>query len=280
MASKRMDLNRSTFLVLSGCSNPLGQSLATQLCNRLGQGSVALILDENHQELQKLEKELKAQLDTHSEIHLELGQLNVDHSNGVQLMESVLKKFQNMQFQRSIIVHNEGEASTHCLLEPQMPKDWTNYVQQQLYAPVALNQRWLNSNHLQSVEKLAINVTSSLQVRPMVYNGLLCSCKRARDMYFRAMASEEEAAISNTAGALHVLNYGPGLLTTHQTQCDLNGNVIEPEELLADSLSTISYPELPRRVQPLQSTLKLINILEEISFVSGHDVDYYDTFVL
>ncbi|EDW27496.1 GL20245 [Drosophila persimilis] len=269
MAAKRMDLNKRTFLVLSGSSNPLGQTLALQLCSRLAPGSVALILDDDQEKLASLEQLLRELLKPDI-VQLRTGKLDEHHSNGVELMEQALKQAEpSTVFERSIIVHNEGVAATEVLMEPQLSQDWAAYVQQQLYAPVALNQRWLHCKQLTDVEKLAINVTSSLLVRPLIHSGLLCSCKRARDMYFRAMASEE--ARHN----VHVLSYAPGLLDSHQTQYDVNGNMINPESLVTSS----QMLQMPR-AQPLQATLKLINILEKISFVSGHDVDYYDTFVL
>ncbi|KAH8368404.1 hypothetical protein KR084_011072 [Drosophila pseudotakahashii] len=273
MAAKRMDLNRRTFLVLSGSSNPLGQSLALEFCRRLATGSVALILDEDQEQLRKLENQLQSELKTEN-VKVTTGQLDKSQSNGVQLMEQALKDHfggqqADQRFERSIILHNEGQAATHVLLEPQSTEDWKAYVQQQLYAPVALNQMWLQSKYLEKVEKLAVNVTSSLMVRPFVHAGLLCSCKRARDMYFRAMAAEEYRF------GVHVLSFSPGLMASHESQCDVNGNRINPGELVASK----QLLQLPR-IQPRQATLKLINILEEISFVSGHDVDYYDTFVL
>ncbi|EDV99755.1 sepiapterin reductase-like [Drosophila grimshawi] len=268
MAAKKVNLNARTFLVLSGSSNPLGQMLAQEMCGRLATGSMALILDENRAQLELLEKLLKQQLKPNS-VQIFTGLLNADHSNGAHLLEQSLQGRHRNDFERAIIVHNEGDAATHILMEPQTELAWTDYVQRHLYAPVALNQHFLNSEALTGIEKLVVNVTSSLQVRPLVYNTLLCSCKRARDMYFRSMASEEALA------DVHVLSYGPGLFDTHQTQCGINGNYLIPEELLM-----VSQDQIMLRVQPLQSTLKLINILEKIAFVSGHDVDYYDTFNL
>ncbi|XP_043658656.1 sepiapterin reductase [Drosophila teissieri] len=273
MAAKRMDLNRRTFLVLSGSSNPLGQSLAVEFCRRLATGSLALILDEDQEQLRELENHLHSELKTQN-VCVKTGKLDASHANGVQLMEQTLKEHfmagkDTQRFERSIILHNEGKAATHVLLEPQSDDEWQAYVQRQLYAPVALNQTWLQSKHLEQVEKLAVNVTSTLMVRPLVHAGLLCSCKRARDMYFRAMAAEESRF------GVHVLSFSPGVMATHVDQCDVNGNRITPAELVASK----QLLQLPR-IQPHQATLKLINILEEISFVSGHDVDYYDTFVL
>ncbi|KAH8416507.1 hypothetical protein KR222_006472 [Zaprionus bogoriensis] len=269
MAAKRMDLNVRTFLVISGSSNPLGRTLAQELCGRLAAGSVALILDESRENLMSLEQQLRQQLLPNT-VQINTGLLG-DQLSELEQLDQILRKNSNAAFQRAIIVHNEGDAATHALLEPQTAEAWTAYVQRQLNAPVALNQRWLHSPALAGVEKLVINVTSSLQVRPLVYNTLLCSCKRARDMYFRAMASEEGRA------NVHVLSYAPGILKTHETQHDLNGNTVDPEKLL---LATAPQGQKVPRVQPLQATLKLINILEETAFVSGHDVDYYDTFVL
>ncbi|KAH8275104.1 hypothetical protein KR018_012289 [Drosophila ironensis] len=267
MAAKRMDLRKRTFLVLSGSSNPLGKSLAVKFCQRLAPGSLALILDENEQDLLKLKQLLLQELKAET-VQVKTGQLNGDHSNGLLLLEQALKESQHMEFERSIVMHNEGDMATQQLLEPQTPTEWQAYVQKQLYAPVALSQRWLQATSLEGVEKLAVNMTSTLMVRPLIHCGLLCSCKRARDMYFRSMAAEESRRVS-------VLSYGPGLMTSHQRQIDINGNELCPEELVSGK----QVLQLPR-VQPMQATLKLINILEEISFVSGHDVDYYDTFVL
>ncbi|KAH8387399.1 hypothetical protein KR093_006894 [Drosophila rubida] len=269
MAAKRMDLNVPTFLVVSGSSNPLGQTLAQELCSRLATGSVALLLDENTEQLQALTQLLNEQLQP-GVVQIITGQLD---GKAEQLMEQILQKSCSAHFERSIIVHNEGDAATHVLIEPQTPKEWSTYVERQLMAPVALNQRWLRAKQLAGVEKLVINVTSSLQVRPLIYNTLLCSCKRARDMYFRAMAAEEQR--SN----VHVLSYAAGLFKTHDVQYDINGNIVDPEELIGMVQKRHEKQSLPR-AQPLQSTLKLINILEETAFVSGHDVDYYDTFVL
>ncbi|XP_060664557.1 sepiapterin reductase [Drosophila nasuta] len=271
MAAKRMDLNVPTFLVLSGCSNPLGQTLAQELCGRLAAGSVALLLDESPEQLQTLAQLLSEQQVQPDAVQIFTGQRLMDAE---QLMEQILQKNDSKGcFQRSIIVHNEGDAATHVLIEPQSPKEWNAYVERQLMAPVALNQRWLRAKQLAGIEKLVINVTSSLQVRPLIFNTLLCSCKRARDMYFRAMAAEEQR--SN----VHVLSYAAGLFKTHDTQLDINGNIVDPEQLLGGMDHQKEQKALPR-VQPLQSTLKLINILEQKAFVSGHDVDYYDTFVL
>lgn len=268
MAAKRMDLNVRTFLVLSGSSNPLGQSLAQELCARLAAGSVALLLDENREKLHELERQLSSQ----QTVQIITGQLE-EQLPGEQ-MEQILQNYSGT-FERTIIVHNEGDAATHVLLEPQTPQAWATYVQRQLNVPVALNQRWLNSTKLADVEKVVINVTSSLQIRPLVYSTLLCSCKKARDMYFRAMAAEEGRA------NVHVLSYAPGILKTHEIQYDLNDNIVDPDELYTytTTYGSLLAEKLPR-VLPLQATLKLINILEDTAFVSGHDVDYYDTFVL
>ena len=83
------------------------------------------------------------------------------------------------------------------------------------------------------------------------------------------MASEE------TRNATWVLTYSPGIMESHQPEHDVNNNLIDLLALNVDK-SLLSLP----RVQPRQSTLKLINILEEMSFISGHDVDFYDTYFL
>lgn len=82
-------------------------------------------------------------------------------------------------------------------------------------------------------------------------------------MYFRVLALEEDDLI--------VLNYSPGPVDTEMT-VDIQANSADSEvrsmfKGLRDS-NTI--------LQPIQTTLKFIEVIESGAFKSGDHIDYYD----
>uniref|UniRef100_A0A1I8PLS1 Sepiapterin reductase n=1 Tax=Stomoxys calcitrans TaxID=35570 RepID=A0A1I8PLS1_STOCA len=279
MATKRMDLNKKCFFVLSGVSNPLGKHLAMEMCSRFQPESQVLLIDTMEEDLQEIRKEIEA-LD--KKIHVvccNLMEWQNAHSTLFHNLLATVLGLHNIeqggakQFELALIVHNEGTAATHMLMEPQDLEKWQDFVTQTLNAPVALNQEFIHCKALKGIEKLVVNINSNLLVLPLVYNSLSCSCKKGRNMYFRSLAAEE------SLNDVTVMSYAPGILKTHEPQYDANNNVIDVADVVADDEDADKLLKLPR-VGPKQATLKLINILEEISFISGHDVDYYDTYVL
>lgn len=269
MSSKRMELNKMCFFVLSGVSNPLGKELAVEMCRRFKAGSIAMIIDTDEEILQEIRKEIDAlenniQVICYNINNWQHADYNLFHNTLSTVLSHEVK-----QFELAFIIHNEGLGATHMLMEPHNTDMWKSYIQQNFYTPIALNQQFIKCPELHGLQKLMININSSLWVKPLVFSSLLCSSKKARDMYFRSIAAEE------TDNGVIVMNYGPGIFDTHKPTYDFNRNIIDIDELVGES-KILNLP----RVKPLQSTLKLINILEEISFISGHDVDYYDTYVL
>lgn len=277
MSTKRMDLNKKCFFILSGLSNPLGKDMALEMCSRFQQDSLVLLIDASEEQLQEVRKEIEFLEKGLQVICCNLMDWqNADRTLFHNLLATVLSHQKdggvNGHFELALIAHNEGTAATHMLMEPEDADSWKAFVHQQLYAAVALNQEFVECKLLKATQKLAININSRLMVQPMIFSTLNCSCLKARDMYFRSLAAEE---------ALHgvsVITYAPGILQTHQPAYDANNNVINVSDVLGgdDDDKLLKLP----RVEPLQATLKLINILEETSFISGHEVDYYDTYVL
>ncbi|XP_053947602.1 sepiapterin reductase [Anastrepha ludens] len=272
MCSKTQDLSKRTFFILSGVSNTLGKSFAIEMCRHYSVGSVAILIDTSENSLQEVKKEID---------FLERGINTIcwpikswQETNGIyfgQLLATILQKYTaiNYDFELAFILHNEGKMATDKLMEPQLAEDWLPFVHEHLYAPVALNQAFLTAPPLAKTAKLVVNITSSLMIRPFVYNSLMCSCMKSRDMYFRSMANEE------SRNGVNVISYSPGILETHKPQLDSNNNVVDLLDLNEDK----ELLKLPR-VSAKESSLKLINILQKMSFISGHDVDYYDTFNL
>ncbi|XP_073833883.1 sepiapterin reductase [Musca autumnalis] len=289
MSAKRMDLKKKSLFILSGVTNPLGKHLAIEMCNRFQTGSLVMLIDVDDECLQEVRKEIESLTKGLQVICCNLMDWqNADSKLFHNLLATVLSLPQQdgekqeeiekqgggfKQFEFALMIHNEGTFATHMLMEPQNAESWMAFATQHLYAPVALNQEFIKCAALKDTPKLLININSQFMLQPMFYSSLKCSCKKARDMYFRSIASDE--SLTNVT----VMSYAPGILKTHQPQYDDNNNVINVSDVINGDEDGEKLLKLPR-VEPKQATLKLINILEEISFISGHDVDYYDTYVL
>lgn len=264
----KIDLNKRCFFILSGVRNILGKTLAVEMCRRFKPGSVAMLIEDCEETLQAIKKDIRA-------LKNGIDVITYDTSRLESVKSTVFRKFLwstldgfDVNFDLAFILHNESTAATNILMEPQDVIGWKLHLEEYLYNPVALNQAFVSYPNWKSESiKLAINITSSIDVKPFMINNLSSSCKKAREMYFRAMANEERDLL--------ILNFSPGILETHGAQFDINNNKVTLNDMnIADAI--LNLPP----VKPLQSTLKLINILEEMSFISGHDVDYYDTYVL
>ncbi|XP_067635301.1 sepiapterin reductase-like [Eurosta solidaginis] len=272
MSSKRADLSKRTFFILSGVSNGLAKSMATEMCQNFSEGSVVLLMDRSEESLQEVKKEIEyLERDINIICWLVNSWQEASHDYFRCGLAYILHKYATTkyEFELAFILHNEGNISTHTLVEPQSAADWLSFVQEHLNVPVALNQAFLTAPQFSKTAKLVVNITSTLMIRPFIYGSLLCSCMKSRDMYFRSMANEKNG------NNVNVISYSPGILDSHKPQTDLNYNTVD----LLDLKLSEKMLKLPR-VDVQQSSLKLLNILEEMSFISGHEVDYYDTFNL
>uniref|UniRef100_W8BHX0 Sepiapterin reductase n=1 Tax=Ceratitis capitata TaxID=7213 RepID=W8BHX0_CERCA len=272
MSSMRQDLAKRTFFVLSGVTNVLGKTLAIEMCRVYSAGSVVLLIDVSEENMQEVKKEIEF---LERDINVICWPVKAwQETYGVhfrQLLAAIFEKYSAVKcdFELAFILHNEGNLATDKLMEPETADDWLAFVDEHLNAPVALNQAFLKAPQLSKTTKLVINITSSLMIRPFVYDSMMCSCLSARDMYFRAMANKEHGS------GVNVLSYSPGILKTHKPQRDSNQNVIDLLHLDVER-RLLGLP----RVGLKETSLTLINLLQETSFISGQDVDYYDTFFI
>ncbi|XP_004527477.1 sepiapterin reductase [Ceratitis capitata] len=272
MTSLRQDLSKRTFFVLSGVTNVLSKPLAIEICRNLSSGSVVVLIDLHEESMQEIKKEIEL-LERDVKVFCTPIQTwkDTNRTRFQQILNAILNKYNSSgcNFELAFILHNEGTMATDDLMEPSATDEWLSYVEQHLHAPVALNRAFLHAPQFSKITKLVVNITSSLMIRPSVYNTMMCSCLSARDMYFRAMANKEHGS------GVNVLSYSPGILKTHKPQRDSNQNVIDLLHLDVER-RLLGLP----RVGLKETSLKLINILRETSFISGQDVDYYDTFFI
>lgn len=91
--------------------------------------------------------------------------------------------------------------------------------------------------------------------------------KAAREMYFRTLALEE----AECDPALTVLNYAPGPVQTEMTQ------EIENNAVASDVRNTFrGLREEKTMLQPIDTTIRFLKVIETGDYETGAHVDYYD----
>lgn len=86
-------------------------------------------------------------------------------------------------------------------------------------------------------------------------------------MYFRALALEEK----DTDPALTVLNYAPGPVQTEMT------DTIENDSVVSDIRTIFKDLRVDKTIlQPIDTTMKFLKIIETGAYETGAHVDYYD----
>lgn len=87
-------------------------------------------------------------------------------------------------------------------------------------------------------------------------------------MYFRVLALEE----AETDPKLIVLNYSPGPVQTEMTA------EVEASSVSDSTRSVfIGLRNQNTYLQPIETTLKFVNVIETGSYESGAHIDYYDS---
>lgn len=257
-----MDFNKRTFFVVSGLANELGKIVAIEFCKKFRPGSVVVLFEDSQPDLARTKAAIYSLQNQITVIccNIDWTQGRVDFFQNQ--FDSILKDLKQNDFEMAFIVHNEGAIATDVVSEPKNSDLWLQYVQITLNATVGLNQAFLNT--FKDTEKLVVNLTPSTMIIPFQFEKLKCSAKKARDMYFRAMAAAEDKVI--------VLNYRPGVLESYENNVLFdtnNNNISEVSPIKLTLKSKKPY------VKPLETVNKLIDTLEGQRFTSGHDVDYY-----
>ncbi|XP_055914613.1 sepiapterin reductase-like [Eupeodes corollae] len=256
-----INLNKRCFFVMSGITNELGKITAIEFSKKFMPGSVVVLFEDSQPDLARTKAAI-CSLQNQLNVVCCKVDWNLSSAEFFQnQFDDILKDLNRDDFELAFIIHNEGAISTDVISEPNDSESWLNHVQISLNATVGINQAFLNT--FKDTDKLVVNLTPSAPIVPFVYEKLKCSAKKARDMYFRAMAAAEEKVT--------VLNYRPGFLESFEanSQIDPNNNINEVNSIKLTMKAKRPY------VKPLETVHKLIDTLESSKFSSGHDIDFY-----
>lgn len=258
-----MDLHKITYLLVTGASKGIGKCMAIEICKKIKSGSVAVLIARSEQGLLETQNDILSQ---NNEISVKTFSADC-HSATSETYENIIKKSllnRNINdFETAFIVHNVGSIGdvTKKAKETDDIAVWTEYYNLNVFSVASLNSQFINI--FKSIKKLIVNITSKCGIVPYKSMTFYCSGKAAREMYFRVLAEEEEDII--------VLNYSPGPVDT-----DMN---LEIQNNSGDNDIKSFFKNLRDKkeiLSPIQTTTKMLNILEAFTFKSGDHLDYFD----
>lgn len=263
-ADSKIDLNRLTFLVISGASRGIGQRMAIETSRKLKPGSTVLLLARSALGLEETKSGI---LDVNPRITVVTSSVDLTNASK-ELLDDIIDKslFKTpiSSFELAVIIHNVGTVGNvdRKAIDMSNRQEWDDYFATNVFTVAILNSCFLKKVR-ECGKKLVVNVTSKACQVPFKSMAFYCSGKAAREMYFKVLADEEADLV--------VLNYSPGPVDTDMT-VDIQGrsnaeDVRNYFKELRDS-STILTTQ--------QTTEKFLSILEAGLFKSGDHIDYYD----
>lgn len=252
-----------SFLIVTGASRGLGQTIAIEFCKKLCEGSSVLLVARDKAKLiitQDAIKECSAVKSHIIAIDLALP----DTPSYEHILTKCIQQ-NGLTYRQVILIHNAGTLGdiSKTIATSTLPSsEIKDYFNLNLYSVMFLTSAFLKVFDTAD-RKLIINISSLAAVSPFKGFNLYCTGKAARDMYFRVLAIEEN-------GSVVVLNYAPGPLLT-----DMLPQILEQ-----------ALPEIKQEFQEAQSqnrlltcdytVQRLIGVLERSRFKSGDHVDVFD----
>ncbi|KAM6345511.1 sepiapterin reductase [Podargus strigoides] len=254
----------ATACVLTGASRGFGRSLARLLAPRLGEGSVLLLLARSAAALAELAAELRG---GGTGLRVECVAADLGCQEGLRRATAALREvLPAAPPGRLLLINNAGSLGdiSKSFLDLTDPDEINSYFTFNVTSALCLTSTALQAfGPRPGSSRTVVNISSLCAVKPFKSWALYCSGKACRDMMFRVLALEEPG--------VRVLNYAPGPLDTDM-------------QLLARTKT--GDPEMRQFFQSLQeekqlidctvSAQKLVNLLEEDTFVSGAHVDFYN----
>lgn len=257
-----IDLNKRCFCVVTGASRGIGRCFAVELAKKFSSGHMVL-LARNGRDLE----EVKETINVETKGRVSVTELAMDL---MKIDENQLKAALNLvtsnekPFELALCVHNVGTigAIDRWAATESDPEKWSSYFQVNLFQVILLNNLFLSATN-QVAQRLVINVTSLCAIEAMKSCAYYCTGKAAREMFFKVLALENPQVT--------VLNYSPGMVDTDMA-ADLR-NKSADEDLKKYAQETHEKRAL---LTPLQTTQRMLKVVEEGKFKSGDHVDYHD----
>ncbi|XP_059616058.1 sepiapterin reductase-like [Phlebotomus argentipes] len=263
MSSLAVNLNRVGFLLVTGASRGIGQTMAIECAKEMKPGSLVLLLARSAAGLEDTRRQILAQND-----RLTIVTVSVDltEPSREELETVVAKSLANSakeSFEFALVIHNVGTLGdvTKWSVDHNSQATWREHFAMNVFSVAILNAVFMAS--FPETQKIVVNVTSLAALEPFASMSLYCSSRAAREMYFRCLAAENPG--------LTVLNYSPGPVDTDmQTEIRTKST----DEQVKSTMANLHVEN--KLVTREQTTRKFLQVLREGKFTSGAHVDYFD----
>ncbi|XP_015914185.1 sepiapterin reductase [Parasteatoda tepidariorum] len=248
-----------TFLIVTGASRGLGQTLAIEFCKKLCDGSDAFLLARDKSKLTLTQDAISSTTSVKPQI-VAIDLALPDSPS----YEHLLTKYAQKSYSQVILIHNAGtlgdvsKTAANCTSSSEI----RDYFDLNVHSAMFLTSAFLKVFE-KSERKLIINISSLAAIQPFQGWNLYCTGKAAREMYFRVLAEENKNSVV-------VLNYAPGPLVTDMLPQILHQALPEIRQQFESAQNQNQLLTCDYTVQ------RLLGILERSRFKSGDHVDVFD----
>ncbi|GIX80791.1 sepiapterin reductase [Caerostris darwini] len=248
-----------TFLVVTGASRGLGETIAKEFSKKLCEGSCVVLLARNKTKLEAV----KADIKKISPVFVENEAMDLNLLDAPSY-EHFFSKYLHYNFHQVVIVNNAGTLgdTSKTTVQNTSGSEIKSYFDVNLFSAIFITTGFLNAFKA-AERKVVINISSLAALQPFRGWSLYCTGKAAREMYFRTLALEEKDSVN-------VLNYAPGPLLTDMLPQILRDSLPEIKQQFQDAQMSNQLLTTDYTVQ------RLLGVLERGRFKSGDHVDVYD----
>uniref|UniRef100_A0A1B0GK72 Sepiapterin reductase n=1 Tax=Lutzomyia longipalpis TaxID=7200 RepID=A0A1B0GK72_LUTLO len=251
-----LNLNQVGFLLVTGASRGIGQTMAVECAKVMKPGSLILLLARSAAGLESTKGEI---LRANDRVTIVTASVDLSEPSKEALEGIVTKALANSSkesFQFALMIHNVGTLGDVGKWAVDMDNQaiWREHFAMNVFSVAILNAVFMAT--FPETKKFIVNVTSKAAIEPFPSMSLYCSSRAAREMYFRCLAAENPT--------ICVLNYSPGPVDTDMA-ADIRTNSIDPE-LKTTMTGLFTSGNLVTRQQ---TTKKFIQVLQEGAFASG-----------
>jgi len=260
--------NQKTFCLITGASRGIGRSIAVEFGQKVGKGSVFVLVARSATDLEETKSEILSSGVEETQVitaTLDLGQSR--DGAYLDLINAALASSGNVasDFQLSLLVHNAGSVGNISLRLIQMDsaQELRDYFEFNLLSMILLTSEFFKVFRDEAKERSVVQISSLAGVLPFKSLSVYGIGKAGRDMVMKSIAAEDPS--------ISTLSYAPGPVDTEMFSEVLtksgDTDVVQQFEDTKASGAVLT---------PIQTIAKLVRILGERKYTKGEHVDYYE----